>query len=207
MRTVCASGGVTTTVTAYDTSGYSGSGFEGEKHHFVFDVFCTIAESGDDWITSGVSLTAANSATFRLVPSAGNPPTPGDSVPEKYTSFFSEPRGVDASIRFTNPLANGAIAGKYTGGTGAYTYSSTAINAGWYDNTSSNDGPAAVFRVVINVSSVSGANTGGGLGSVYFTTGSPGSGDIKVADMTFEIGHKYANTASTVTVGAFYVTD
>lgn len=200
-------GGVSTSVTAYDTSAYSGSGFEGEKHHFVFDVFCTIAESADDWIGSGVTVTVANGATLRLVPNAGNPPTPGDSIPEKYTTFFGEPRAVTYSGRFTNPLPNGAIAGKYTGA-GAFTYTSTAINAAWYDNNpTSNDGPAAVLRIVINVSGVSGADTSGGLGSVYFTTGSPGSGDIKVADMTFDVEHKYADSGSTVTVGSFYVTD
>lgn len=202
------SGGVSTAVTAYDTSSYSGSGFEGEKHHVVFDVFCTIAESADDWTGSGVTVTVANGATLRLVPNAGNPPTPGDSIPEKYTTFFGEPRAVNYSGRFTNPLPNGAIVGKYDTGTGAYTYTSTAINAAWYDmNASSNDGPAAVFRIVINVSGVNGADTSGGLGSVYFTTGSPGSGDIKVADMTFDVEHKYADSGSTVTVGSFYVTD
>lgn len=201
-------GGVTTSVSVQDTSSYTGGGFYGESQHFVFDVLCTIAESADDWTGSGVTVTVANGATLRLVPNAGNPPTPGDSIPEKYTTFFGEPRAVNYSGRFTNPLPNGAIVGKYDTGTGAYTYTSTAINAAWYDmNASSNDGPAAVFRIVINVSGVNGADTSGGLGSVYFTTGSPGSGDIKVADMTFDVEHKYADTGSTVTVGSFYVTD
>lgn len=201
-------GAVATSVTAYDTFGYTGSGFYGEKYHFVFDVFCTVAESDDDWIGSGVILTAANDASFRLVPNAGNPPTPGDSVPEKYATFFSEPRAVNYSGRFTNPMANGAIAGKYNGGAGAFTYTSTAINAAWYDtNTVSNDGPAAVFRIVINVSGVIGADTSAGFGSVYFTTGSPGTGDIQVADMTFDVEHKYGDSATTITIGSFYVTD
>jgi hypothetical protein len=31
------------------------------------------------------------------------------------------------------------------------------------------------------------------LAVVYFTTGSPGAGDINVADMTFDVEHKYAD--------------
>lgn len=75
------------------------------------------------------------------------------------------------------------------------------------EGAASNDGPAAVFRLVINVAGVSGANTSGGLGSVYFPTGSAGAGDIKIADLTFEVGHKYADTASTITARMFYATN
>lgn len=195
----------TITVVPLET-GYAGGGFAGEFKHFVFDVIVELDTSADDWTGSGVTVTAANSATFRLVPNAGNPPTPGSGTPQKYTTFFSEPYGVDASNRFTNPLANGAIAGRYSG-SGGYVYSSTSLNAAWYDLSSSNDGPAAVCRLVIEVSEVGGAYVGDGFGSVYFTTGSPGSGDIKVADMTFDLEHKYLDSASTVLVGSFYVTD
>jgi hypothetical protein len=42
---------------------------------------------------------------------------------------------------------------------------------------------------------------------VYFTTGSPGSGDLKVADMTFDVEHKYADSGASSVTGSFYVTD
>jgi hypothetical protein len=76
-------------------------------------------------------------------------------------------------------------------------------------NTSSNDGPAAVFRLVINVQDVSGADTSGGFGSVYWVAsgGSPGSGDIKVADMTFDVEHVYGDSGASSVTGSFYVTD
>ncbi|MCC6358906.1 MAG: hypothetical protein IT450_09195, partial [Phycisphaerales bacterium] len=81
------------------------------------------------------------------------------------------------------------------------------IDASWYDmNTASNDGPAAVFRLVINVENVSGADVSGGLGSVYFSTSGPAQqGDIKVADMTFEPVHAYTHSSSLATTGSFYV--
>jgi hypothetical protein len=42
---------------------------------------------------------------------------------------------------------------------------------------------------------------------VYWTTGSPGSGDIKVADMTFDVDHRCLDASSTTVTGSFYVTD
>ena len=62
-------------------------------------------------------------------------------------------------------------------------------------------------RYRLTIVSVSGANTSGGFGSVYFTTGSPRSGDIKVADMTFDVEHKYADSGSSTLTGSSYVTD
>lgn len=124
-------------------------------------------------------------------------------MPDKYTTFFSQPYSVDANGRFNSPLSNGS-------GTGSFVYTNSSINAAWYDtNATSNDGPAGVFRVVIDVDGVTGANTTGGFGSVYWdaTGGSAGAGDIKVADMTFDVDHKYLDSGSTVVTGSFYVTD
>ena len=203
-------GSVTIGVQAWDTGGYSGGSpaFDGEKWDFVFDVLVTINESADDWTGSGVRVTNANSAVFRLVPSPGNPPVPGSTVPEKYATFFSVPYAVNASSRFTSPFPTGGIAGRFTSSASGYTYTTSTLDAAWYDFTSSsNDGPAAVFRLVIDVENVSGADTSGGLGSVYWTTGSPGSGDIKVADMTFDVTHRYADSGASSVTGSFYVTD
>ncbi len=203
-----ATASVTTTISGFDTAYYSSGEFKGEVNHFVFDVLVTINTSADDWVASGVQATTANGSTFRIVPDAGNPPVPGSSLPDKYATFFSVPYSVNASSRFTTPFPTGGIAGEYDPGTSAYTYTTSAIDAAWYDmNSTSNDGPAAVLRIVLDVNGVTGADTSAGFGSVYFTTGSPGSGDIKVADMTFEVEHKYDDSGSTTVSGSFYVTD
>lgn len=200
-------GALTIAVTPFDTGGYSGGGFSGEARHFVFDVMVTMADTGDDWIGGGVTLARANGAVFRLVPNASVPPVPTSATPQKYTTFFSQPSSVNANSRFNTPFSTGGIAGKHSAAAAAYTYSGTAIDAAWYDMAESSDGPAAVLRIVIDVFKVEGKNTSGGFGSVYFTAGSPGAGDIKVADMTFDVGHKYVDSGSTTLTGSFYVTD
>jgi hypothetical protein len=150
-------------------------------------------------------------ATFRLIP--GIDPNdlhiPGNTIPEKYTTFFNVPKGVNASGRFTSPLSSGGIAGSCNPEHPAYTYTTEEIDALWYDiDDASNDGPAAVFRIVIDVSSVSGADTSGGLGSVYFsTTGPADPGHIKVADLHTQTGRKFNGAEVDELEGAFYVTD
>lgn len=201
------SGSVTIAIAGHDTGGCSVSGFEGEVNDFTFDCMVTIGTSVDDWIGAGIYAVAANNATFRLVPSAGNPPTPGNTEPEKYCTFFGVPRLVSNADRYTNPFPTGAIAGRYSG-SGSYVYTTSTMNVAWYDtNTTSNDGPAAIMRLCIDVTNVSGKDTSGGFGSVYFTTGSGGSGDIKVADVTIDVDHKYLDSGSTVLTGAFFVTN
>jgi hypothetical protein len=90
-----------------------------------------------------------------------------------------------------------------------YIYTTTELDAGWYDtNAASLDGPAAVFRVVLDVSGVTGADTSGGLGSVYFSTDGPSDpGPIEVASMHAKAGRKFAGATLTMLEGAFYVTD
>lgn len=201
-------GSVTISVAAFDTGSYAVGDFDGEKWDFVFDLLTTMNTGADDWVGSGCEISRANGATFRLVPSAGNPPVPTSSLPNKYATFFSVPYAVDTNSRFNTPFPSGGIAGEYDVTSTAYSYSATLIDASWYDlSASSNDGPAAVLRLVIDVSGVTGANTSGGFGSVYFTSGSPGSGDIKVADLIFEVAHKYDTSGSATLSGSFYVTD
>jgi hypothetical protein len=120
---------VTISISGYDTSGYSGGGFAGESKHFVFDAVVTMNDGADDWVGSGVSVTAANSATFRLVPSPGNPPVPGSSVPDKYATFFSVPYGVNATSRFTTPFPTGGIAGEYDPTQSQYVYETDELDA------------------------------------------------------------------------------
>ena len=88
-------------------------------------------------------------------------------------------------------------------------YTTTHVDACWYDTDStSNDGPAAIFRVTIDVSGVSGADTSGGFGAVYFSTGGPSQvGHIKVADFTLCATHTYEFGTLTVLEGEFFVED
>jgi hypothetical protein len=202
------SASVITTVEPYNSSGYKGSGYHGETVHFCFDLVAEMVQSADDWTASGVVLAATNGAKFRRVPGTGNPPTPGSTIPEKYATFFSVPYAVNSSNRFDSPFPSGGLAGKYSPGTGQFAYTDTSIDAGWYDtNLSSEDGPAAVFRVVLDVSGVSGAKTQSGFGSVYFSqTGSPNlPTDIRLADLTFRVFHARPDQGTTITTGSFFV--
>jgi hypothetical protein len=73
------------------------------------------------------------------------------------------------------------------------------------------DGPAAILRVTIDVSGVSGvsgADTSGGFGSVYFSTRGPVHvNHIKVADFTLLATHTYQKGSLETLSGEFYVTD
>ena len=198
-------------ISPWNTGGYSGGGFEGEDEHFVFDALIEIDEEDDDWTVSGTVITATNGAAFRLAPVDPNTdvPIPGSSEPDKYATFFSVPKNVNTNGRFNNPMGDdGAIAGACHPIAPDYTFTTTSITACWYDKDGdSNDGPAAVLRVVIDVSGVSGADTSGGFGSVYFSTSGPtGGGDIMVADFGLATAHAAEGGELATVMGAFYVT-
>lgn len=197
-------GDATISVVAFDTGGYSGSGFAGESTHFVFDVLIELEEEDDDWTGCGAAVKRANGATFYVVSGASNPPTPGSSQPARYRSFFSVPYAVTASNRFNAPFPSGSIVGAYSPLGASYAYSATDLNANWYDTTgSSNDGPAAVMRITIDVS---GADVSGGFGSVYFSSSGPADGgDIKVADFAAAVAHAFDQGQPETLTGAFYV--
>jgi hypothetical protein len=73
---------------------------------------------------------------------------------------------------------------------------------------SSHDGPAAILRLTLDVSGVTGADTSGGLGSVYFSTTGPAQlGHIKVADFALSVTHGYDGAETTALEGEFYVKD
>ena len=86
-------------------------------------------------------------------------------------------------------------------------FTTTELNLGWYDtDTDSNDGPATVMRLVIDVSEVKGADVSGGFGSVYFTmTGPENEGDILVADLASGTGTIETLPLLKTLSGNFYV--
>jgi hypothetical protein len=107
-------GQLAASISPWNTGGYSGGGFEGESQHFVFDALIEIDEEDDDWTVSGTVITATNGAVFRLAPVDPNSdvPIPGSGEPDKYATFFSVPKSVNANGRFNNPMGDdGAIAG------------------------------------------------------------------------------------------------
>ncbi|MFN0135557.1 MAG: hypothetical protein ACKVS9_05495 [Phycisphaerae bacterium] len=134
-------------------------------------------------------------------------PAPRSAQPEKYSTFFSVPySNANANARFDTPFPTGAIAGKYASGTGAYSYTDTSVSASWYEMAVSSDGPAAIMRIAIDVTDVTGTDTGSGFGSVYFsTTGPTNVTDIEVADITVKVTHAYADSGSSSLTGSFYV--
>ncbi len=206
------SAALTQSVDAYDTSAYSGGGFAGEDDHFVFDLIIEMVDPNDDWTVAGALVTTANGATLRLAVFAdpndpNNPmiPEPASaSEPDKYGTFVGVPKGVNVSGRFTSPGAS------YAGGyTGAVAYVSTGVNVAWFDlDDESHDGPAAIMRIVLDVSAVTGADTSGGFGSVYFSDSGPTDpGHIKVADFESAAAAESAGEELNTLLGAFYVTD
>jgi len=184
---------VTVTVEAYDTGGYSGGGFEGEDEHFVFDLKIEVDDpNSDDWVVTGAVLEADNDATFRLSTTS--------TTPDQYATFVAAPwTSVPGS-------ATAAVAGAYDPADPNEVFTTTDINLGWYDSAESNDGPATVMRIVIDVSEVSNADVSAGFGSVYFTTTGPTRpSDIFLADLTAEVSTADSAPAMESLSGEFYV--
>jgi hypothetical protein len=188
--------GITVSVDPHDTGGFTGDGFAGESDHFVFDLVIEIADNADDWTTSGVVALAENGGVFRL---ASEP-----TDPDPYASFVSAPWPVDGNLPGNN--AGAIVAGAYLPAHSDYVFDSSSINLTWFDTVDSNDGPAAVMRLVIDVSGVVGADTSAGLGSVYFsTTGPAQQEDILVADLASESGTVDSVPSLEPLSGEFYV--
>ena len=188
--------GARVSVEPYDTNGFTNDGFAGESDHFVFDLVIAITDPGNDWTTSGVVARAENGATFRLAP--------GPTDPDQYASFVSAPRVVDEGPPPNNSGAS--VAGAYLPPDSVYDFASRIINLSWFDKVDSKDGPAAVMRLVIDVSAVPGADTSGGLGSVYFSqTGPARPADIKVVDFRSATGSRRDGGALTGHDGEFFV--
>lgn len=102
-------GDFTLSVAAYDTSGYSGGGFEGEDEHFVFDAKIEVGEEDDDWTTAAAKIVPTNDAVLYILSDPNDPPVPGNTQPEKYATFFSVPKAVNAATRFTDPFPTGGL--------------------------------------------------------------------------------------------------
>ena len=176
-----------------DTAGHTRNGFRGEVDHFVFDLIVDATRPSDDWTTCGALLTAHNEAAFRL--------SSAPSAPDAYATFVGSPGA---------PLPGGSgttwLAGAYQPSGPRCRFDETGINVVWFDTVESQQGPAAVMRLVIDVSAVPGANTSGGLGSVYFSQSGLGElGDIKVADSTFSVMSKFGAENTAVVTGVFFV--
>jgi hypothetical protein len=137
----------------------------------VFDLKIEVDDpNNDDWVVTGAELGASNDAAFRLSTTA--------TTPNQYATFVAAPW---TSVPGT-PTAD--LAGAYDPPDPNEVFTTTALNLGWYDTAESNDGPATVMRLVIDVSEVDGADVSGGFGSVYFsTTGPANKDDILVADL------------------------
>lgn len=181
-------------VAAFNTNGYAGGGFVGEIEHFVFDLKIQVNEPRyDDWIVSGAALTPANGAECRL---AASPTTP-----DAYATFVAAPW----TIMPGGSTAN--VAGAYDPADADSIFTAGAINLGWYDtDTASNDGPATVMRIVLDVSEVDGADVSSGFGSVYFSTNGPnGKDDILVAELNAGAGTKLLAGGLKTYWGEFYV--
>ncbi len=200
---------VTLEVDAFDTSGHSSGDFDGETDDFVFDLLITVNESSDDWTSNGGNITTSNGAVLRLAPYDPNDPNSdpeptGAGEPNRYVCFVGVPKPVSAGLRFTLPGAS--YAGGFNGGD-EFTYTTNEFDVAWFDTSgTSHDGPAAVMRIVIDVSGVSGADTSSGFGSVYYSeTGPAAAGDIEVA--TFEAATGVASLGGTLTTisGTLYV--
>ena len=186
-------GYVDVTIAAIDTNGHTGGGFVGEVDHFVFDMQIEVDDpNSDDWVVSGAVLEAENDAEFRLSSSA--------QWPDQYASFVAAPWT-------TLPVSSTCtLAGAYDPPDPNEVFTTGAINLGWFDGASSNDGPATVMRIVIDVSDVDGADVSTGFGSVYFSQSGPvGKDDILVATLASETATAESAPGMTTLTGNFYV--
>jgi hypothetical protein len=183
---------ITVRVDAYDTGGYTGAGFNGEVDHFVFDLKIQLSDPYDDWVATGAELDAYNDARFRL----STTPT----TPDQYATFVAAPwTSVPES-------ATANLAGAYDPPDPDPEFTTTGINLAWYDTVESNDGPATIMRIVIDVSEVEGADVSEGFGSVYFSTAGPAEKeDILVADIASETGTANSVPGLKWLSGEFYV--
>jgi hypothetical protein len=163
---------VAVSMVAHDTGGYSGGGFEGEVDHFVFDLKIEVDDpNNDDWVVTGAVLEASNQATFRL--------STMSTTPDEYATFVAAPWSVVPGSATAN------LAGAYEPADPLEVFTATNINLGWWDLAESEDGPATVMRIVIDVSQVAKADVSGGFGSVYFSNNGPAKRtDILVAGFT-----------------------
>ncbi len=126
--------------------------------------------NSDDWVVTGAVLDASNDAEFRLSLAA--------TYPNQYAIFVAAPWTTLPA------LPNASVVGAYDPPDPDEVFTTTDVNLGWYDTAESNDGPATVMRIVIDVSDVDGADVSEGFGSVYFsTTGPAAKEDILVADL------------------------
>ena len=188
-------GGITAQIAAVDTSGHSETGFVGEVDHFVFDLNVTLA-SGDDWTTAGVTLAPESSAALRLATTA--------TTIDQYATFVTTPRLIGTSELRSIPTTY--VAGAYSPSDADAIFTTGAANLAWYDRGASHDGPAAILRIVLDVSQVEDADVSSGFGSVYFTTGATrNAGDIRIATIEAEIGSADNGDALTTLTGYFYV--
>jgi hypothetical protein len=188
-------GGVSVAIEAYDTNAFEGNGFAGESDHFVFDLAVEVLDAGDDWTASGMAVQAVNGAGFRL---AAEP-----TLVDPLASFVRAPRDGDADESDAGTFVAGAFAPVGP----LYEFEPDAINICWFDRIDSFDGPAAIMRLVIDMSGVPAADTSGGFGSVYFSQSGPlGLGDIVVAELQSAIGTSADGAGMSVLTGRFYVT-
>ena len=184
---------VDVTVDAIDTNGHTGGGFVGEVDHFVFDLQIEVDDPNtDDWVATGADLESDNDAEFRLSIAA--------AYPSQYATFVSAPWTTLPGSATAN------IAGAYDPPDPNEAFTTTDINIGWYDNVSSNDGPATVMRIVIDVGDVTDADVSEGFGSVYFSTSGPtGKDDILVATLSSETATAESAPGMKSFSGNFYV--
>ena len=148
--------------------------------------------NSDDWVVTGAVLDASNDAEFRLSLAA--------TYPNQYAIFVAAPWTTLPA------LPNASVVGAYDPPDPDEVFTTTDVNLGWYDTAESNDGPATVMRLVIDVSDVEGADVSEGFGSVYFsTTGKKDKDDILVTD--FDSGTYTAESAPGLKSlsGNFYV--
>jgi len=126
-----------------------------------------VLDPNDDWVVSGTLLDAYNSATFRL--------SSAPLEPDAYATFVAAPW-----VEVPSGPNGASVVGAYLPADLTYEFEVTGINIAWFDTQDSHDGPAAVLRLVIDVSDVEGADVSEGFGSVYFGN-KIGKDDILVA--------------------------
>ena len=162
---------VTIEVVPVDTGGADfGGGLLGERDVFSFDLMLTI-DGSDDWASNGVEILPQNGAAlvyFDGTDANGNPAPfagPGVSIPERFSTFLSLPRGQESNGRFNGDYT-GTLAGSSTPPGPTPVRTALEYDAVWFDAAASPTGPRAVLRLTLDVAAAGAPFDG--LGDVFF---------------------------------------
>lgn len=195
---LASSAAMATVVTQVDLLDPSDGGTQPPDGVLVVDVFANVATPGGAWTAGGVRATTANGATLRYAtdPNTGGTLLTNPGAANRFSTFFSIPRGRDVNGRFNNGAA--AAAGRYSPTGPTATATASEINVAYFASPppSAQTPPAAgyVFRVAINVPA---GLPAGGVPVLTTGSGQAPAGNILLLSSTGDSGNDLGSVNAT----------